>query len=367
MMLQVYNILGKGLYWSAKLVATVSRRHAKVARNPRVYGSALGIEAGERGWNQIMFAELFQSAQEFFGPADVEPLVVDTRKSYVKQVARFVEQHPIKHYLYDPRTGSQSLVSGLIDSFRLLRIFSQRGIEPIVLCTDISLRRWRFQAAVVTAAAGVCLTDLEPHLVRKIFPHDRLIGPILLPISSRTMSHLKRERRPHKPGQNPSVSFFGLLYEPRTSQLEEIQRGLAALGINFVINGRNFSGDKVSNEEYWGQLLSADIVVSPSSQFLSKDIDLGHVNHLIYRFSEALACGACLVIEAAPGAERYFMDGRDLILWEDPADAIAKIALLVGNPEKIFRVSKSGRKRLQDLVERKYFWAEISEFLKHPA
>lgn len=312
-----------------------------------------------------MFVELLRSAQEFFGPENVVSLSVKEQGSYVKQVAKFVEKLPTEYYLYDPRTGSQSFIPALLQSFRLVRIFSWRGIVPIVLCTDISLRRWRFQAAVITAAGGVCLTLSEPHLVKKMFPHDRLIGPILLPISSRTMSDLKSEIRPRKSARSVKVSFFGLLYEPRISQLQEIKQGLESLGISFLIEGRHPGGERISNKSYWDQLLSADVTVSPSSQVLDKKMDLGRVNHLIYRFSEALACGACLVIEAAPGVEKYFTDGRDLILWQDTEDAILKISLLVENPEKVETISRSGRKRLEELVEKKYFWAEISNYLRY--
>lgn len=323
----------------------------------------LAIEAGQSAWEHIFFKELAKSAEEFLGEERVLRLAVRPEDNYVRQVKEFVKKHPTTHYFYDPRTGSQSWVPALWESIQLLVFFAGRRVTPIAYCTDISIRRWRYQVALVSALRGVCVCLSNASLVRKMFPHSRIIGPSLMPLSQSTFGHLgalNDERRTCDP---LTVSFFGSLYEPRRSQLQAIRDGLIAEGIEFTIRGRALGGKRIPDDEYWQAILSSDILVSTSSQAQNSRLDFGEINHLIYRFTEALACGVCLVAENAPGARRFFDDGTDLILWNDTNEAVEAVVDLVKNPSKVERIRNQGKDTIRQIVESRFFWAEIDGFL----
>lgn len=357
------NFLGKILFLLALLVGTVSRMGAQRRLPVGLREGLLAIEAGEVAWEHIFFKEAFQSAKEFLGDEQVVKLAVKPNQSYVRQVSDLVKKHPITHYFYDPRTGSQKLVPALFQSFQLVALFSRQGIVPIAYCTDISLRRWRFQAAIVSALNGVCVCHTRDDIAKRMFPHDRLIGPSLMPLSEKTLAYLG-ELRQEKSKNNPlKVSFFGSLYEPRVSQLEEIRKGLESAGINFEIRGRVPGGERISDEDYWKEIISADILVSTSSQPKIRGMDLGYVNHLLYRFTEALACGVCLVIEDAPGVEKFFVHLTDLVLWRDSKQAIDAIVQLGSKPNRIKRIGRDGGTSLSKLVQIQAFWVDVEKQL----
>ncbi len=352
------NIVVEILYRLTRIVARMSGGGKRKAHNNLASG-VLAIEAGQVAWEHIFFQEAFQSAVEFLGPDHVVKLAVSRKRSYLRQVKKFVMDEGVTHYFYDPRTGSQSFFFAVMQALFLAVFFSRKNIVPIAYCTDISLRRWRFQAAIVTAVTGLCVCLTRDDIARRMFPHERLIGPALMPLSKKTFKELEELRKARKPHDSPKVSFFGSLYEPRVSQLDEIRRGVEAEGLTFEIKGRDPGGQRISDADYWREIVSSDILVSTSSQVQMKGMDLGHVNHLIYRFTEALACGVCLVIEDAPGVERHFLDFEDLILWRNTDEAIAQIVRLVQNPSDVSEKGLQGFRRMQECIRQSVFWSEI--------
>ena len=357
------NLLAGALYKVARVTSKISGTGLRGRAVPNFTDGILGIEAGEEGWNHIFFKEAFGSATDFLGVNHVAKLAVKRNQSYVRQVRDFVDSNGVTHYFYDPRTGSQLFFTALLQSFRLAVLFSRRGIIPIAYCTDISVRRWRIQAAIVTSLSGLCVCLTREDIAKGMFPHNRLIGPALMPLSDATLELLDALRSKKAPGDVLQVSFFGSLYEPRVTQLEEIRKGLEAAGITFHIRGRAPGGERISDHDYWEALISSDILISTSSQVNTNGMDLADVNHLIYRFCEALACGVCLVIEDAPGVERYFTDSTDLVLWKDAEEAVKKVRELAAKPDQISKIAKQGRDTMIRLVSARHFWVSIMNAL----
>ncbi len=352
------NLFASGFHRLALLVAVLFRNR-KPHDKKGFEDGILAIEAGEIAWEHIFFKEAFQSAAEFLGADRVVRLSIRKDKRYVQQVREFVIAQRVTHYFYDPRSGSQSLPVALLQAFQLVALFSRRGIIPIAYCTDISLRRWRFQAAIVTAMGGVCVCLTHEDIAKKMVPHERVIGPAIMPISEKTLRELDGLRASKEPNTPLKVSFFGSLYEPRVSQLEKIRLGLQSAGVTLEIKGRAPGGERISDVEYWKEIISTDILVSTSSQVQIPGMDLGHANHLIYRFTEALACGVCLVIEDAPGADRIFTNLEDLILWWTPEDAIRQVAALARDGARVRKIGETGGFRLRSIASEKTFWTAI--------
>lgn len=350
------------LYLVAHLIGRLLGRRGN--RSAHMSGSTLlAIEAGEVAWSHIFFQELDASAREFLGENRVVRLSVRKDGDYVRQVKQLLCQFSVTHYWYDPRTGTGSHFGGIIEAFRLLAVFVSRGVTPIAYCTDISVRNQRIRAAIITAVSGVCVSLSPPETVRRFFPHNRLVGPALMPLSRSTLASLAGKAQSRAAKSPLRVAFFGSLYEPRTTQLLQIKELLASRGVEFDIRGRRPGGPRMEIEDYWNDLVNTDIVVSTSSQVRSRGMDLSEENHLIYRFTEALASGACLVAERAPGVEGYFQDGRHLFLWDTPEEAARLVAELVSNPPTVQEVKSEGQRCITGLVESGDFWLRINSVL----
>lgn len=340
--------------------ALVSFVYNRKAFPPSTPGKIV-LEAGEPAWEHIFFKELLASAQEAPYFSEVVKFPVKKSLPYLAQVLRVLLRESPKYYLYDPRTGSQKTFIGVFSALSLGIILKMLNVTPIAYCTDISKFSWRWNVALVTANSGwvVCLSDKDT--VLKMFPHRRVVGPAIMPLSQKTIYRL-RDKRANKnlTGRDLSVVFVGAMYEPRATQLESISKDLATRGIDLAFLTRNLKDGRVPNNTYWQRLIDADIIVSTSSQVRGIG-QFSEVNHLIYRFSEALAAGSCLVIEYAPGAERFFEDGTDLFFWRNEGEAAEIVANLVERPQKVERVALKGQKRMASLVEENRFWADIFE------
>jgi len=341
--------------------------HTVALFHPRQKASKLCLEAGEGGWKIIEYQELHLSAQEYLNPQSLIKLVIDRDQPYLSQVASALRVHKPTHYAYSPRTGSQTPLGALIQAFGILLLMTIHRVTPIVFLTDLPVRIWRAQSAVVTAFSGVVVTLMPPALTQPIFPHSRMIGPYLMPFSRKTLSLLDQiQEKNAKAGVSRSVSpvFIGSLYEPRTTKLELIRERLSDRGIQFEIRGRMIGQPRKSDDEYWGQLLDAAIVVTTADQIELPTSDWKWIPHFIYRYTEALACGSLLIAPQLQGIERYFVSGEHYIGFRDIDDAVGKIDHYYHHQEQRERVAAAGRARVRALVESSSFWAGIDIALR---
>lgn len=360
------NIAIYTLFFFAWIVGRIFSALASLNSGRKTESALLAIEAGEAAWEHIFFQELDASAREFFGENGVVRLSVKSKKTYVRELRELILDARPTHYFFDPRTGSPQGLRGIIEAFAVLIILSRSGVVPIAYCTDISVRRDRFKAAIVTAVAGVCVNLSSPVHVRQMFPHTRLVGPAIMPISKKTALRLRRRAESRLPSENPRVAFYGSLYEPRTTQLEAIRRALADRSIPFDIQGRAPGEERITTSQYWADLINTDIAVSTSSQVSSRGMDNSRHNHLIYRYTEALACGSCLVIERAPGYEDWFEHGKNVMVWDTPTQAADLIELLIGNQELRDGMRSNALDWVKDVTGRNDFWDRILTELSEP-
>lgn len=335
--------------------------------HPRKGTSKLCLEAGEGGWQIIEYKELYLSAQEYLKPQSLTKLVIDRERPYLYQVAHALNIENPTHYAYSPRTGSQALGGGLLEAFGILLLMTIHRVTPIVFLTDLPVRLWRAQSAVVTAFSGVVVTLMPPALTTPIFPHSRMIGPYLMPFSRKTLSLLDQIQEKNKRAgvpRAPSPVFIGSLYEPRTTKLELIRKYLSDRDIRFEIRGRIIGETRKSDDEYWGQLLNAAIVVTTADQIELPTSDWKWIPHFIYRYTEALACGTLLIAPQIISIERYFVSGEHYVGFQDIDDAVQKIDYFYHHPEKRERVAAAGRTRVRALVESNSFWTGIDIALR---
>lgn len=325
--------------------------------------STLCIEAGVRGWESIEFKELYQSAAEYLQPEHVNKLIVKPEQDYVQQVAEILSTHRITHYLYDPRTGSQSLWPGLWQSIRVALLLQKYNVVPIVLLTDLSVRTWRAQGAIVSARRGLVVCFMAPRRVGPIFPHGRLLGPCLMPFSAATRQMLDSliGQKPHH--ATPRALFAGSLYEPRTTTLEVICSGLAERGLVFEIKGREIGTARVSDREYWLRLCHSDIIVTTADQMIQGGTDWTEIPHLVYRYLEVLASGALLVAHDVPSVRRYFTPGVHFVAFDSADNAIKVITHYLENDYDRLAIARKGKERADALISARSFWMLVDSSL----
>ena len=354
-------------YFLTKLILTclsASQCHSK-SNPPLSTDAQLCIEAGTRGWDSIELKELYQSACEYLGADNLHRLVVHQKTGYIQQISNIFEKKRITHYLFDPRTGNPktSFWLPVWQSIRIAIFLHKRGIIPIVLLTDLAVRSWRTQAAVVSASRGVVVCFMAPSRVQAIFPHNRLVGPSLMPFSVKTLSMLDQLMLKKNKNNPPKAMFTGSLYEPRTTKLHTIREGLKLLGVDFELRGRTMGSARISDLEYWSCLTFSDIVVTTSDQAIQVCADWNHVPHLIYRYLEVLASGSLLIAQDVPCVRRYFTPGIHFIAFESCENAISLISHYLDSEDERLAIANQGKHRADALIKARSFWVQIDTCL----
>jgi hypothetical protein len=342
-------------YRATRATLTILTLLGLAQRKPRSNAkSRLCIAAGERGWEIIEYKELLASAREYLGEAHVHQLIVSRDKDYLAQVQHALDEWNPTHYYYDGRTGAQTWARGLWEAFRIAVMLHVRGVVPICMLTDLPIRLWRSQCAIVSAARGSVMTLMRPSDVAHLFPHRRLYGPTPMPFSTDTLGTIGHY--PPAPTPQTTAVFVGSLYEPRTSILQYIQVELERRGLNLEIRGRAPGGARISDSEYWGRLKGAPVVLTTADQVIGPGIDPTPHPHLIYRYMEALACGSCLVAPAVPGIERFFTPGEHFAVFRSSDEAVQIIEQLLRDQSLRRRIAESGYLRAKALIEARIFW-----------
>ena len=152
----------------------------------------LCIESGSKGWDLIEYKEILDSGREYLGHNNVIKLVVNKNSSYILQIIKNIMYYKPTHFLYDSRTGSQNFILGFFfNPLQFQYYFQVYGVVPICTLTDLPVRKWRLQTAVVTCKRGIVVTLMSPKNISSIFPHNRLVGPMTMPFSLKTLNNIK--------------------------------------------------------------------------------------------------------------------------------------------------------------------------------
>lgn len=354
------------LYWvlllPAVLLGTVQGRRNR--RRPRV----LAIESGKIGWTQVFFEELIGSAREYVGASAVRQHVIDRDQPYLPQLRANLDKDLPTHVVLDVRTPGQSWGASLRQSLGAGWSVSRRGIVPVVVMTDAFYRRQRWQAAVLSAHRGIVVTWASAEIVSRIFPHRRLLGPLVMPISRSRLIWLENRvalRRANEEITGSVVRFIGHVYSPRKEFLDCVAERLAPTGITLVIDG-----DKAgtTNDAYWQRLVDSDVVVTTTLQGPDRAfMDWIWVQQAVFRFIETMAAGAALVASEVPGIERFFIPGREFLEFIPVDEAVSAIESLVHDAHLRESVIEAGRAKAGALIRSNTFWTLIDGALGRDA
>ena len=351
------------LFWLAWLALLPARLRGR-ARNldrPR----RLAIESGITGWTHVYFEELLASAKERYGSEAVLQETINRDQPYLPQFRANVDRDEPSHLVLDVRTPDQSWTGSLREAFLTARHLLKRNITPIVVLTDAFYRRQRWHAAVLTAHSGVVVTFANDSIVRPIFPHTRIRGPLPMPISVARQEWLEAERakRPHSP--DVQVQFIGSVYPPRDRFLAVVGGLLKERGIELRING-----DKAgtSNEEYWRTLVNADVIVTTTMQGPPRPyMDWIWVQQAVFRYAESTAAGAALVAAPVDGGFPFFVKDQDFLEFHGVHEAIECVTRLVEDPQRRMALAEHGHATSRRLSTEFAFWSAIDQALGSPA
>lgn len=317
----------------------------------------IAVESGRIGWTHVFYEELWQSLVEYAESAELTRVVVDRDAPYAPQARAWTTAAGLTHAVIDLRTGPQDWRGGLASAFGIAWRLGRRGVAPIVLLTDASLRRHRAQAAIITAHRGVVVTFMDRHRVRRMFPHRRIIGPLPMPVSRRRLDALP----PAADQGDGTVVFIGSVYPPRSVFLERLGERLSERGVALRINGDKYG---TSNEDYWRTLATSGVLVTTTLQGMPRDsMDWIWIQQLVFRFSEALAAGAVLAAPAVEGADRFFTPGEDFAPFGSLDEAVEVLARLATDPSERARLRVRGGATGRRLVQEQVFWRLIDESL----
>ena len=342
------------LYWLYKAALIPA---FVLGKKPREIQS-VAIESGKVGWTHVYFEELEGSARDFFGVEHVMRQVIDRDAPYFPQFAQHQREQNPTLVIIDVRTPTQSWHGALVETFRMSHLLLRTGITPLVVLTDACYRRHRWQAAVLTAYRGSVVTFSAKEIVCKIFPHDRIVGPLFMPISRGRLKWLEEQKasreRKRVAGDPVRVSFIGSMYAPRDLFLAAVQDRLAVKGINLEING-----DKAgtSNDQYWQTLLNADVIVTTTLQGPQRTyMDWVWIRQAVFRYSETLAAGTALVAGSVDGGFPYFVNQRDFLEFDSVDQCVSAVEELVLNPQERSEIVERGHSTISSYVEQGTFW-----------
>lgn len=345
------------LYWMYEIALLPSVLMGRTQRRRNAArGSVVAIESGKIGWTQVFFEEMGTSAEEHFGASSVVRETIDREQPYVPQQRANLDRDEPTHLVLDVRTGGQDWWRSLSETFRVAWGLNRRGIVPIVILTDAFYRRQRWVAAALTASRGVVVTYADARILAPIFPHDRLVGPLIMPVSRARLAWLDSYRASvTKTGRR--VQFIGHVYTPRKELLAAVGEELSADGIVIEVNGDKWG---TSNEDYWRTLCEADVIVTTTSQGPARSIiDWNWVQQAVFRYIETMAAGAALVASPAPGIDRFFEKGIDYLGFVSVDDAAQAIRSLTEDQDRLKQISTAGHRRASELIENGEFWRVI--------
>lgn len=317
----------------------------------------VAVESGRIGWTHVFFEELWQSLAEYVDGAQLTRVVIDRDAPYAPQARAWSTAAGLTHAVIDLRTGPQEWRPALASAVGLAWRLGRRGVVPIVILTDASLRRHRAQAAIITAHRGVVVTFMDRRRVLGMFPHRRIIGPLPMPVSAQRLESLP----PPEDRGDGTVVFIGSVYPPRSVFLERLGERLAERGVTLRVNGDKYG---TSNEDYWRTLSTSGVLVTTTLQGMPRDgMDWIWIQQLVFRFSEALAAGAVLAAPSVDGGDRFFTPGEDFAAFTSLDEAVDVLTKLATDPAERARLRERGSTTGRRLVVGQVFWRLIDESL----
>lgn len=329
--------------------------------------SRILLFAGRRGWENPEYVEFQQSAIEFLGPRRVVSSWAPKGLRTFWLSISLVLRRP-SHFLYDPRWGSTNRILAVIEAHTIKLTCHITGCVPIGLLNDIPEITWRRKLGIVCNDLGVCLVLVSPKTARREIPEITVAaGPTPMPMSRRSLRTHQQEWPSPDSFENqsaPVVTFVGSLYEPRESILSAFGQALDAWGIEFKTLVRDIKEPKIPRSAYMKFLATSDLTVTTADQMKTDKSLPIRVQHLVYRYIEALAAGTVLIAPTIEGAEEFLEAGTHFIRCDDISSPPPQLRRILMNRVLLEKIRLNARQRIRELTEEDFFWTFVNRELK---
>lgn len=332
-----------------------------VGRN-RENPKKLGIEAGVIGWESVFLNESYAALEEFVGKSvQVLPIVINREKSYSRQILPKLVTKKFSHFVFDVRTGSQSKLPGIAQSYLALIVCTISGTTPLVILTDGSNRLHRYQASILTAKKGQIITFLEPDLMQPLFPHPRVVGPEIMPISISTIEKYSSKEAISEDDFR-QLFFYGSVYPRRSDFLSNLRKYLdctdSGISLEVVAKSRN------EPNVYWNQLAAQRVVITTTFQQYDgfTIFDRQEINQLVFRVSEGLAMGCLVFSMHVPGIEKHFKPGSHFVEFNTSEDLGNKLIYYSKNLQEANAIANDGHEIMRAYSKEGLFWKRTLKF-----
>jgi len=347
------------LFWAGGLVPLiVARGLTNFLSGYRSREPKLIFLAGAKGWENLEYIELEQSAKEYLGSDGVVSIHL-APKGYIRQVHLSLREHKPSHLFFDPRNGSQALLKGYLESLAISVLLIFYRCVPIALLNNFPEVKWRRKVNIVTAGAGIIITLLNPREIQTEFPFSRLIGPMPLALSSRRLNGLRPNwKESSRSPVRPTIRFVGSLYEPRASLVEKAKREIEKTAAKFEIIGRDLDEPKIDDKSYMDLLANCEFNFT-TAEHKGPMLEGQRAVHLVYRYTEALAAGTILVAQNIPGMQKFLREGEHFVSYSRVENLAEEIRPYIEDTKLRERISNQARARISEIVNSKFFWSSV--------
>jgi hypothetical protein len=195
---------------------------------------------------------------------------------------------------------------------------------------------------------------MNPLSLGKLYPHERIYGPIFIPISLETI-HKNMPFETNADNKKPKVGFKGTLYPERSYYLEALKICANELDLQITTEGKKFVE---SNESYWDFINQHDIIFTTTVQTnINKEwVDNLNVNQMVFRISEAIALGKVLVTTKINGLDKFFVRNIDFIEIDDSIEIKLALTSALEKATITLHSKNNSNRSFLKLVENRCFW-----------
>jgi hypothetical protein len=315
-----------------------------------------------RDWGTYtsMNIELYNTIEEFIG-SKIKRLEINKNNDLITDLISYLKKNEITHLVFDVRilinrNGVKGKFKALKDCYVLGYLCKKYKVVPICGITDLVQPGQQMFAELITLYCGIIVSwgSVGFHEVKKI-KHNRLIGPLFLPISNKTINNFRDVYM--NENIEYDISSIGSNYEPRKSFFTNLEKELKSNSITFYFN----LNKNLTYIDYLGHYSKSLIGINTSW------IGITHPNrmHFTHRNFEIIFSGSVLFSQSCYGLNLYLKDGVDYISYLDVYDLIKKIKYYLINKDELQNIAISGKNKVLKYLENNFVWEQINYTLKY--
>jgi spore maturation protein CgeB len=139
-----------------------------------------------------------------------------------------------------------------------------------------------------------------------------------------------------------AVSFVGSSHGDRAAWINELKRR----GIDAACFGHGWKNGSVPAEDI--PRIMRDSVISlnfSNSAWVRHGLSISRSRQIKARIFEVPGCGGFLLTQPADDLDRYYVPGREIVIFDDPDGLAEKIKYYLAHPEERDRIARAGHER----------------------